>query len=266
MKKVFRNMMLLFVITSLTLGCEKEYIIAVPDDSTNTNQIPNGNNGQNGSTDTSGTDTTGTNGSNEDTTEDNQVSPPPDAAWPYEHIHNITPPAGFEAVMPWAQAVHDVRQGNGQSMVEVNYLRLWAVVNGSNQLVCEDTYDTFDQASMWFGLYSRNPWFGTDDHLQMPVTYTSEGWLRFFPNTYPDKVWHWWDTQYPRAYVPAGTQRLWVEMNVKITGPALVQIGADFYRTPTAEANQQNVVEMGVSNWYGESANWQTIILGIPGN
>jgi len=150
-------------------------------------------------------------------------------------------------------------------MVEIDYMRLYAVVNGQNQLVCEDNYDTFDPLSVWFGLYSRNPWFGTDSHIQMPLTYT-QGCLRIYPSLYPDKVWHWWDTQYPRPDVPSGTQRLWVEVKVKITGPALVQIGVDFYRTPTAEANQQNVVEMGVSNWYGASPYWQIITLGTQGN
>lgn len=258
----------------LTLGCEKQFEIYPPQ---NPDPIPIDNNSwdNNNWNDNEESDNTSDNNNEENEGEENDtsnvsptipISPPPDAAWPYEHIHRLTPPEGFTAIIPWAQAVHDIRQGYGESMVEVDYLKLWAVVNGTNQLICEDTYNAYDQGSVWFGLYSRNPWFGTDDHQQMPVTYTSEGWLRFFPNTHPDKVWHWWDTQNPKPYVPTGTQRVWVEMKVKITGPALVQIGADFYRTPTAQANQQNVAEMGVSNWYGNGSDWQIIILGIPGN
>lgn len=196
--------------------------------------------------------------------EDLDTIAPPESPWKNETIRQATCPKGFEALIPWAQAVHDTRKGAAtESLVEVDYFRMWAVVDNKNQLICEDDYNVFDPQSVWFGLYSRHPWFGTDDHGQMPVVYSS-GYLILYPNTYPENVWHWWVTKYPRPFVPKGAQRFWVEMKVKITGPALVQIGADFYRTPTSEPNSYNIKEWGISNWFQESPEWQVITAGTP--
>ncbi len=188
---------------------------------------------------------------------------PPDSPWPKEVIRQASCPQGFEAVIPWAQTVHDTRKGTLESTVEVDYLRMWAVVNNQDVLICEDDYNVFDYESGWFGLYNRSPWFGNNDyHTQMPVEYSSSGYLILHPNTYPDNVWHWWVTEDPRPIVPEGSQRFWVEMRVRITGAALVQLGADFYRTPTAKPNHYNIVEWGLSNWFGESPDWKIITAG----
>lgn len=189
---------------------------------------------------------------------------PPDSPHPHAYYLYPTPPPGFQAVIGWAQAVHDTRK-SGPSTVEVDWLRLWAVVDGRNVLLAEDDYAAFDPESRWFGLYLRKPWFGGDVHLQMPVAYEG-GFLVFRPSTHPDRVWHWWPTEYPRPTVPAGAQRVWFEARVRITGPALVQLGIDFWRTPTAQWAGHNINNMqaGVSDWFGEDREWQVISVGRP--
>lgn len=188
---------------------------------------------------------------------------PPEANHQFEHISQATPPPGFPYITAWAQAVHDVRQGSATSIVETDYLELYAVVNGVDVLVCQNDYNSFDTESKWFGLYTRYPWFPEDDvPVPMSVEYTAEGYLLFYPSKVQDKVWHWWITGNPKAVLPNGTQRIWVKMRVRITGPALVQIGADFYMSAVDNPTSKTISEFGASNWYKESPDWQVIILG----
>lgn len=182
----------------------------------------------------------------------------------HAYYRYATPSPGFGAVIRWAQAVHDTPR-TGPSVVEVDWLRLWAVVDGRTVLLAADDYETFDPESRWFGLYLRKPWFGGDSHTQMPVRYEN-GRLVLHPSDHPDRVWHWWPTEYPRPTVPAGTRRVWFEGRVRITGPAQVQLGIDYWRTPTAQwaGLDVNNTEAGASDWFSAGADWQVISVGRP--
>jgi hypothetical protein len=199
------------------------------------------------------------------TVEYNPVGPP-EANYQHETIRWTTPPNGFPYILPWAQAVHDNRKGTKTSTVEVDYFEVWAVVAEKNIFVRDNQYNSYDSESKWFGLYARNPWFSNQAvPVQMPVEYTAEGYLRFHPSTVTDKVWHWWITGNPKAALPTGTQRIWIRICFRITGPALVQIGADFYQSAVNDPQPGTITEYGASDWYSESLNWQTVILGKPG-
>jgi len=269
MKKFNSKMLCITVVlvSFLTQRCQKsEYVrpVNAKKDSVKTNKdsstVNHYMNNYNYSTVTNpnGTNTVTPNNNNT-----NIVTRPVEANWQTEAIEQPTPPSGYPYVTAWAQAVEDTYQDTALSTVEVDYLELWAVVNGKDQLVCQNRYDSYDSESKWFGLYSRRPWFPKGDaHTQMPVTFTSDGYLYLNPSSAPNNVWHWWITGNPRAQVPSGAQRIWVRMKFRITGPALVQIGADFYDLPANGSNK----EFGASDWYSQSSNWQTVVLGTPAN
>lgn len=173
------------------------------------------------------------------------------------------PPTGFTAVVGWMMAI-DI-QGKGiSSKVEVDWMRLHAVVDGNDMILYEDNFDALAPAMNNFGLYIRNPWFDGNQHTAMPFTIENSR-LVIEPSRYPQKVFHWWNTS--RSIVPKGTSRVWFEASIRITGGAGVQAGIDYWKNLTVDWAGYNVnnIEAGVSDWFGNSTNdWQIISVGRP--
>lgn len=184
----------------------------------------------------------------------------------------------FRAATAWLAAVDDMRAPE-PSRVEVDYLRLYARVNGVDQLVSENHYG---DGRFGGGLYTRNPWFGTHvgelrtrarlegGSLILPLSDCSEcTWHPWMEDSWRDSSgqMHW------RRALPAGTQKVWVEARVRIRGPAALQLGFDYNRTTQDTScdidldgdQEDGWCEAGKSHWTFESFEndgWQTITLG----
>jgi hypothetical protein len=109
------------------------------------------------------------------------------------------------------------------------------------------------------GLYLRQPWFGTDAHDPMPLTYdpaNQAAVLRVGLRT--DRAWHFWSPS-PRAALPLGRlDGCTVRARVRISAGALLQVGMDYWRSPTIPyGTGGNNHEAGASNWYFPSPDWQ---------
>lgn len=194
-------------------------------------------------------------------------STPPYA--PQESPHKVayyryaTPPVGFTAAVGWMQAI-DILGTGATSTVEVDWMRVHAVVNGIDTIILEDTFDVHTGAMDGYGLYSRNPWFAGDKLAVMPFT-ISNGTLMLNPGANPNRVYHWWNTS--RCLIDPGTTRVWFEARVRVSGGAGVQAGLDYWKDLSAPYAGHNVnnTEAGTSNWYGNStAEWQVISVGHP--
>lgn len=187
--------------------------------------------------------------------EESETSPIPDeVAHKKGYIKYLTPPNNFKAVTGWINAIHD-RNSNEPSQIEMDYIRLYARVNDSDVLLHSNEYkDGIAEG----GLYMRNPWFGNDDDKPIPYEYVNNEALLLRTSTKPDNVWHVWNKIWPRVEVPMGAERCWLEVRCRITGPALIQIGIDFWREPDSEYAGWNVnnIESGVSDWYYTSGEW----------
>lgn len=201
--------------------------------------------------------------------DDHTVTPPPPppvatyidsvpagCAHRYAISEYVDLPAGFSAMTPWFQAVHNSVLGS-TSHVEVDYVRTYSEVVSGNTLIrtliVSDEYDTWSTSSG--GLYTK--WFTTDDHTPMPATIV-DGVLNFSPSDSGDRVWHWWPNRIPYSETSG---KFVVEVRLRLTGAACVQIGADWWRDMNAWWNGYNVnnKEVGASRWYFASPNWQTI-------
>ncbi len=188
---------------------------------------------------------------------------PGDVAFEKGYVKNLTPPGGFESGLAWMQTIHDTRK-QGESKVEVDWLRYYSKVDGKDILLLEDNYDS----EVCGGLWKRVPWFG--NVLGLFQTGGSDefsgklenGILVIYPAQHSDRVWHWWNCK--RAVIPDNTEKVWMEAKVRITGPALIQTGMDFWKNPEAGYMGTNVnnVEAGVSDWYFSDPEWQIISLG----
>jgi hypothetical protein len=170
------------------------------------------------------------------------------------YIKYLTPPNNFRAVTGWITAIHDKTSSN-PSYIEVDYIRVYAIINDSNILLSSNEYkDNIAEG----GLFLRQPWFGSNDNATIPYEFSNNDYLVLRTSSKPDNVWHVWNKQWPRAEVPSNIERCWLEVRCKITGSALIQLGMDYWREPTSEWAGYNVnnIESGVSDWYYKSNEW----------
>lgn len=178
------------------------------------------------------------------------------------YINYLTPPNNFRAVKGMITAIHD-KTNSGSSYIEMDYIRIYARINGSDILLSSNEYDD-DIAEG--GLFMRQPWFGTNDNEPIPYEFSNNDYLVLRTSSKPDNVWHVWNKKWPRAEVPSNTERCWLEIRCKITGSALIQIGIDYWREPTSEWAGYNVnnIESGVSDWYFKSNEWAILNYAKP--
>lgn len=71
-------------------------------------------------------------------------------------------------------------------------------------------------------------------------------------------VWHFWSPSSRAALPPGKLEGCTVAARVKISPGALLQIGMDYWRSPTIPyGSGGNNREAGASNWYCPSPEWQ---------
>jgi len=197
---------------------------------------------------------------------------PDEVSYKAGYVNPIPPPRDFKSALLWGIAIADIRvPGYESAKVEIASTKLTCRVDGTDVILNDDGGNARG------GLYRRVPWFGTDQHDPMPVTYAKAVWERasdpVLPRSgssrsdqavilpvgqRPDRVWHFWSPS-PRAALPSSNlEGCTVKARVKISPGALLQMGMDYWRTPTvAYASGGNNHEAGASNWYFPSDQWQ---------
>jgi hypothetical protein len=170
------------------------------------------------------------------------------------YVNPTPPPAGFSSARLWGIAIADTRvPGHESAQVEVAWTQLSCRVEGREVVLNEDG------GQVRGGLYRRQPWFGTDAHDPIPLTYDAVNHvvvLRVGQRT--DRVWHFWSPS-PRAALPRGKlEGCTVRARVRISGGALLQMGMDYWRSTTIPyGSGGNNHEAGASDWYFSSPEWQ---------
>ncbi len=176
------------------------------------------------------------------------------------YINPVARPADFTSVRLWGIAIADQRvPGHESAQVEIAWTQLSCRADGKDVILNDDP------GRVSGGLYLRDPWFGGHDwHEPLPVASDLRSHdlrdhavvLRVGQRT--DRVWHFWSPS-PRALLPAGhLEGCTAKARVKISPAALLQMGFDYWRSPTAiYAPGGNNHEAGASNWYFPSPEWQ---------
>jgi hypothetical protein len=170
------------------------------------------------------------------------------------YVNPVLRPAGFGSARLWGIAIADTRlPGSESAQVEVAWTRLSCRVDGSDVVLNDDG------GQVHGGLYRRQPWFGTDAHVPMPLAFDSKAAVLRVGER-PDRVWHFWSPS-PRAALPPGrVEGCTVRARVRISAGALLQLGMDYWRSPTAAyGSGGNNHEAGASDWYFSSPQWQEI-------
>jgi len=179
---------------------------------------------------------------------------PDEVSYKAGYVNPIPPPREFKTALLWGIAITDTRvPGHESAEVEIGSTQLTCRVDGKDVILNDDP------GNVRGGLYRRNPWFGTDQHDPMPVTRdVTNHAVVLQVGQHADRVWHFWSAS-PRAALPAGNlEGCTVKARVKISPGALLQMGMDYWRTPTAAYGLGgNNHEAGASNWYFASEQWQ---------
>jgi hypothetical protein len=174
----------------------------------------------------------------------------------------------FRAATAWLNAVYDERKGV-RSWVEVDYLKLYARINGVDSLVASDEYGDGLVGGRVYGGWFASEWEYIKDS---GATFINESVI--LPvDSCTQCVWHLWVIDYPRRLLPPSASKVWVEARFRIVGAAVVQLGWDYNRNETdttCDINQDGRIdpgycEAGKSRWaFPASANngWQVLSLG----
>lgn len=179
---------------------------------------------------------------------------PDEVSYKAGYVNPVPPPANFRSARLWGIAIADTRvPGHESAKVEVAWTRLTCQVDG-REVVLND-----DRGQVRGGLYQRQPWFASDAHEPVPLAYDLRNHsVVLAVGRRSDRVWHFWSPS-PRALLPAGeVEGCTVQARVLISPGALLQVGMDYWRSPTIPyGTGGNNHEAGASHWYFPSAQWQ---------
>lgn len=172
-----------------------------------------------------------------------------------QQLEELTPPSGWEAVLCWLQAVTiNKNQVNEEATIVIDYMKMYEVNVKTNNvnLIYEENYN-YDEDNLQEyegGLYEREPsWYPPGDkHSEMYNSQIKNGYLYIDVSQTPKKIAHWWtERQYCKA-----NNYYYLEVKVKIIGKAVLQIGADWWRTidamPTVYG--ENNLQAWNSDWF----------------
>jgi hypothetical protein len=176
---------------------------------------------------------------------------PPEVKFKTRYVNPVPKQPEFTSAMLWGIAIADTRVSEyEQARVEIANTRLTCRVNGKDAVLNDDA------SNVRGGLYRRYPWFGTNAHDPMPLSYSADhGRVILAVGTRADRVWHFWAAS-PRAEIPTGKlEGCTVTIRARISRGALLQVGFDYWRDTTI--GYDNNHEAGASKWYLRSTHWQ---------
>jgi len=180
---------------------------------------------------------------------------PEEVSYKAGYANAVPRPADFSSARLWGIAIADTRVPRYKAaQVEIAWTQLSCRIGGKDFVLNDDL------GRVAGGLYIRHPWFGGHDyHEPMPSAYDeAEHATVIRVGERADRVWHFWSPS-PRALLPPGElEGCTVKARVMISAGALLQIGCDYWRNPTAVYDSGgNNHEAGASNWYFPSSKWQ---------
>jgi hypothetical protein len=198
-------------------------------------------------------------GSESDSSPAAESSTIPDGAiWAAEAVNKPTAPSGYAAVVGFALAVTLDPSRYDQALVELDYMRLIEKDpnSGVETVVTAEEYNDGPRAlgANEGGLYIRIPkWFPPGD-VHTPVTNAEirGGLLIIDVAKTPDKIVHWWTD---RATVEPN-HRYYVEVRVRVTGQAALQLGSDWWRTLTSSYNYYDSTCATSNNCEAWASDW----------
>lgn len=176
---------------------------------------------------------------------------PPDVPTSLRFPHNnmALPPSGWTSAGGWMQTIHDARLP-GASSVDIDSVELFAVTSSGEVLLAGAT--GMRTGIDWANTWTRAPWYDPPSQVVAPWNPFADI-VTFVPSDDASRVWGW-GTARPMS-LPPGTTHCVLRALVRISGPALVQAGIDYW---DGQSGSQSV-QAGVGAWYYQASGWQLI-------
>lgn len=174
---------------------------------------------------------------------------------PYSYMSFWRTPFCFKAATPWLNIIQ-ADDSSDPSLVQIDYLRLYGKIHGRDSLISSNEY----KAGTYGGqICMKNPWFGWP--WESISVAPQNGLLVVEPSKRPDRVYHFWLERWPNYREDVSKfDSLWFDVRAKITGPALIQAGIDYYEAlnyPAGEAPEEG----GATDWICTTNEWFTLKL-----
>lgn len=182
-------------------------------------------------------------------------------------VSHYTAPAGYREAVAWMMAVADTRRklpdgSQEPGTVEIDYLRLYATVNGQNRLIAENRYGTgagrqsrLQNYESSFGNRQNWPNSGFEERPGNVAAGFTDSSMIVRPSDYPAFAAHWWNV--PRGAIPAGHTNVWAECRIRVTGSAVAQLGHDFHGNGITNGSGT-----GFTIW-SSTPNWQIVRVAV---
>jgi hypothetical protein len=185
---------------------------------------------------------------------------PHGALWKKATILHASAPEGYNAAVAWINVatVFPCRDIQDPALIEIRSIKIIEQKTAAEEVIFEKIFET-DEHQGWDGaLFKRQPyWFGPGEGKIGGVGIFTTGGLVVNARQIPQNIYHGWTN--PRVLVNREVQQV-VEMEVRITGSARMQIGMDYWRDLDSDYNgydpncqASNNCEAWIGDWYGDT-------------
>ncbi|MBI5633818.1 MAG: hypothetical protein HZA15_10105 [Nitrospirae bacterium] len=189
----------------------------------------------------------------------------PPEQWPNDRYADVSfamPPEGYGSIIAWA-VVTIGATGESAGKVTVKGLNLWEVADGKTSLIASSiTCPLCDSNNIVWGFTLEKSLWRVPSAWSKPsegseFSISPEGYVVVPAGNHPTRLYHFWNTLWPRPVARQGA-RYYVTADALIEGNAIMQIGADYWQSPSGGS----LVEAMNSDWYCSTSAWQTLSIG----
>jgi hypothetical protein len=154
-------------------------------------------------------------------------------------------PKNFRSIVGWFQA-KQIEGASELSYVQLEYMKLFIGTDGNRILMNPNDFKKFE------GRFPKN------NYTVIPREYFNSEGLLLKTSTDRDNYWLVTNKIWPRVNFQNNTEKCWLEVRYKITGPANINFGIDFYNA------NSNFKEGCKTENFKKQGEWQTKTLVIP--
>ena len=185
---------------------------------------------------------------------------PHGALWKKETIRQASLPTGYTAAVGWINVAtaFPCEEESKASLVEIRAVRIMEQKDSQEKVIFEKKFDSTTRSGWSGALFQRQPyWFGPGEGKLGSVDVFTDQGLIINSRAIPHNIYHGWTD--PRVVLERDA-RQYVELEVRITGSARVQMGMDYWRDMTSDYNgydpycqTSNNCEAWIGDWYGDT-------------
>jgi hypothetical protein len=197
---------------------------------------------------------------------------PDGALWRTETIREATAPAGYTRAVAWVNVATVLPCADIQkpALVEIRTIRIIESKENEEKVIFAKDFTDSVAESFAGALFQRVPfWFGPGEGKISSIDNFAQGSFVINVRQIPKNIYHGWTN--PRVVINSEAMQR-VELEVRVTGGARLQLGMDYWRDEASDYNgydpecqTSNNCEAWIGEWQGDT-NGEFILLRSPKN